>query len=71
MLIALLVLHVAAVLFYRWVRRKDLLTPMITGDKSLPAHTPASADGRRQRLGAVVLAAAATTLVIWVVRQGA
>jgi cytochrome b len=70
-LIALLVLHVAAVLFYRWVRRKDLLTPMITGDKSLPAHTLASADGWRQRLGAVILAAAAAALVMWVVRQGA
>jgi cytochrome b len=70
-LIALLVLHVAAVLFYRWVRRKDLLTPMITGDKSLPAYTPASADGWRQRLGAVILAAAAAALVMWVVRQGA
>jgi cytochrome b len=70
-LIALLVLHVAAVLFYLRVRRKDLLTPMITGDKPLPVHTPASADGWRQRLGAGVLAVAVAALVMWVVRQGA
>jgi cytochrome b len=70
-LIALLVLHVLAVLFYRFARRQDLITPMITGDKPLPAHTPASADGWRHRLGAVVLAVAVAALVSWVVQLGA
>ena len=70
-LIALLVLHVLAVLFYRWARRLDLITPMITGDKPLPAHTPASADGWLQRVVAVVLAAAVSAGVYWVVQQGA
>jgi cytochrome b len=69
-LIALLALHVAAVLFYRWVRRKDLLTPMITGDKPLPPHTPASADGGPQRLTALVLALVAAAAVYGVVRLG-
>jgi len=69
-LIALLVLHVAAVLFYRWWRRQDLVTPMITGDKSLPAGTPASADGWRQRVAALVLALAVAMAVNWVVGLG-
>lgn len=69
-LIALVVLHVAAVLFYRWVRRKDLIGPMITGDKWLPADTPASSDGWPQRLGALVLAAVVAALVNWVAGLG-
>jgi hypothetical protein len=44
---------------------------MVTGDKPLPAHTPASADGWRHRLGAVVLALAVAALVSWVVQLGA
>ena len=70
-LIALLGLHVAAVLFYRWVQRKDLVTPMITGDKPLPAQTPASADGKLQRLLALGLALLAGLVVYAVVRLGA
>lgn len=70
LLIALLVLHVAAVLFYRWVRRKDLLTPMITGDKPLPADTPASADGPPQRWRAVLLALVAAAAAYGVARLG-
>lgn len=69
-LIALLVLHVVAVLFYRWVRRKDFLTPMITGDKLLPADTPASADGGPQRWRALGLALVAAAAVYGVVRLG-
>lgn len=70
-LIALLVLHVLAVLFYRWLKRQDLITPMITGDKPLPAHTPASADGWLQRVGAAVLAAVIAAGVYWVIQLGA
>ena len=69
-LIALVVLHVAAVLFYRWARRKDLLTPMITGDKPLPPDTPASADGAAQRWRALVLTLVAAAVVYGVVRLG-
>lgn len=69
-LIALIIVHVLAVLFYRWVRRKDLIGPMITGDKVLPAGTPASADGWPQRLGALALVVAVAALVRWVVGLG-
>ena len=45
-------LHVLAVLAYRLVKRHDLLRPMLTGWKSLPAGMAAP------RLGSPVLAAA-------------
>ena len=70
LLIALIVLHVAAIVYYAVARRRNLVRPMIVGDKPLPAGTPASADGLAQRLLALVLAAACGALVAWVVRLG-
>lgn len=43
-LVGLIALHVAAILFYRWVRRNDLIGPMISGDKALDDAVPASGD---------------------------
>lgn len=54
--IGLAVLHVAAIVFHRVVRRRDLLAPA----------TPASADRAAQRLLALCCAGAA-----WVAAQGA
>lgn len=63
-------LHVVAIIVYR-LRGKNLLTPMITGDKPLPASVPATQDGLANRgLAAVVLAACAA-LVVWIARLGA
>lgn len=55
LLIALAALHVASVLFYKRVKKEDLVTPMIRGDKSLPADTPASQDSAVSRVFALVL----------------
>lgn len=70
LIIALVVLHVGAIVFY--LRRKgvNLVRPMLTGDKLLPEGTPASADGAATRLGAAVVAAGAAALVTWVVSLG-
>ncbi len=65
MVLALVALHVLAIVVYL-LRRKNLVTPMITGDKALPPGTPASADGLRQRGLAVALAVAAAGIVGWV-----
>lgn len=70
LLIVLVLLHIAAIVFYRVRRGLDLTRPMWTGDKLLPSHTPASADGAAQRLRALVLALAVAALVAWVVRLG-
>lgn len=71
LLLGLVVLHVAAILFYRLARGKDLIRPMLGGDKPLPADTPASEDGPRARVAALGLALAIAGLLGWaVVRLG-
>ena len=55
--IGLVVLHVVAVLWYLWPKRVNLVVPMVTGDKHLPAEMPASADAWRQRAAAAAIAA--------------
>jgi len=69
-LLGLVLLHVAAIVFYRFVKRRDLVRPMLSGDKLLPAQTPASADGLGTRLLALAIAAACAAGVVWVVRLG-
>lgn len=68
--IALALMHVAAVLVYLWRKRINLVRPMFSGDKTLPAGTPASADAWRERLLALVLALLCAALVSWVVKLG-
>ena len=70
LLIALVALHVAAIVFYAWRRGRNLVRPMIVGDKPLPAGTPASADGAPQRLLALLLAAASAGLAVFVASLG-
>lgn len=65
MVLALVALHVLAIVVYL-LRRKNLVGPMITGDKALPPGTPASADGLAQRGLALALAAAALGAASWV-----
>jgi cytochrome b len=66
LLIVLMLLHLAAVLYYLWRGRRNLIAPMIHGDKTLPAGTPASADGGRRRLQALAAFAIALALAWWV-----
>lgn len=66
LVIGLTVLHVAAIGFYLLVRRDDLITPMLTGDK-LGLAAPAAEDGAMIRLRAAVLAIAAAGLVAYLV----
>ncbi len=69
LVIGLALLHVAAVLFYL-SRKKNLVRPMWTGDKLLPASVPAALDHPRSRLLALAVAAACAALVSWVVGLG-
>jgi cytochrome b len=70
LIIALVVLHVAAIVYYRVRRRRDLVRPMLTGDKTLPPDVPASADGSGARLLAALLAALCGAGVAWLVSLG-
>jgi len=70
LVLGLVALHIAAILFYLLRRKTNLVWPMVSGDKALPAATPASADALPQRLLAVALLVACTGLVSWVVGLG-
>ena len=69
LVIGLALLHVTAVLVYLR-RKKNLVRPMWTGDKLLPAAVPAVLDHRRSRALALVVAAACAALVTWIVELG-
>ena len=69
-LIALVTLHVLAVLYYLAVRKKNLLRPMIVGDKRLPADTPPATDNLATRLLALGLAALCVAGARWVASLG-
>ena len=66
-LLALIALHVAAILYYRFVRRRDLLRPMLDGDARLQAPFPASRDDAALRALALAVAAACAAAVYWLV----
>jgi cytochrome b len=68
LLVALVVLHVAAILFYLLRKRENLVRAMVRGDKEAAPGTASSADGAGQRLLALVLFAACAVAVWWVVR---
>lgn len=70
LIIALLLLHVGAIVFYLVRKRQNLVGPMLTGDKQLPAQVPASADHLRSRVLALGLLAACAAGVAWLVSLG-
>jgi cytochrome b len=70
LLVGLIVLHLAAIAFYRLRRRQNLVRPMIVGDKELAAPAPSSRDDLGSRAMAFVIAVLAAALVAWVVRLG-
>lgn len=70
LVIALIGLHVAAILYYLIGRRRNLITPMWTGDKQLAAPAPDAVDNARSRAVAGVLLAVSAALVGWVVSLG-
>jgi cytochrome b len=70
LIIALVVLHIGAIVFYLVRKKHNLVRPMISGDKPLGAQVPASADSARTRALALLLAALCAGLVGWVVALG-
>jgi cytochrome b len=72
LLIGLIVLHLVAIVVYA-VRGRNLVAPMVHGDKHLTgpsAAGPASADGWRHRLVAAVVFVAALGAAAWVGQLG-
>lgn len=66
LLYALVALHVAAIAFYLFVKRENLVAPMVTGDKRGIAAEPAR-DDALMRARAALLALLAAGLVAYVV----
>ncbi len=69
LLIGLVVLHVVAIAFYQ-LKRRDLVKPMLVGDKQLPDALTASRDTAGTRLLALLLLGLAAGVVAWVVQLG-
>lgn len=66
LIIALVVLHVAAIAYYRCGRGTDLVGPMWHGDKLGVRSQPASADGLGERVKAALIMAVAGALALWI-----
>lgn len=62
LLLALVALHVGAIAFYRFVKKDDLVKPMITGSKEVPASLPGNQGGR---LATALVLAAGSAAVVW------
>jgi cytochrome b len=70
LVIFLIIMHIAAILFYFYKKRENLIKPMLHGDKLLPAETPASRDTAATRTLAVVIVALCAAAVYWLVSLG-
>ena len=69
-IITLIVLHLAAITFYWRRHRRNLVAPMLHGDKALAAHVPASDDGMRARAVAAILLLVCAGGVTWLISLG-
>lgn len=73
LLLAFIVLHVVAIVFYRWVKKTNLVVPMLTGKKQVPKTLAASLTGRRSTgVGAIsfILSLIISCTVVWGVTGG-
>ena len=62
--------HIGAIAFYAVVKKKNLVKPMLDGDKQLPNDTPSSDDNLRTRLWALALALICAACALAVMRLG-
>jgi len=70
LIIGLVLLHVAAIVFYLIGKNRNLVGPMVSGDKTLDPTVPPSLDTAASRGWAALLAAACGLLVYGVVSLG-
>ena len=69
-LIVLVLLHVAAIVFYAWKKKQNLVTPMLLGDKLLPTRQPSSRDDAVTRTVALLVFSLCAAGVAWLVSLG-
>lgn len=68
LILGLVLLHIAAVLYYLWKKKNNLIGPMLHGNK--PVMAAPSRDDAASRLVALVVFAACSGLVAWLVQLG-
>lgn len=71
LLLALIALHIVAVLFYLVKKRQNLVAAMVSGDKDVDHSARSSRDDLATRTLAAVLLAISAGFVTWLVRLGA
>jgi cytochrome b len=72
-LLALVVLHLVAIIFYRWVKKTNLVVPMLTGKKKIPiALAEAVATDHDKGFGPLrlILSLIISSTVVWGVSGG-
>jgi cytochrome b len=67
---ALVLLHVAAILFYKLVKKQRLVRSMVVGDKQLALSAPSARDTALTRLLALAVLGMCAAVVAWLVRLG-
>lgn len=70
LIVALVALHVAAILYYTFRKKDSLVGPMLVGDKTLEEAAPASRDDWASRGMALVVFGACAGFVWWLVGLG-
>ncbi len=70
LIIALIALHIGAVLYYLWKKKDNLIKPMLQGDKTLERPAAPSRDDLGSRVAALVIFGCCAGLVIWIVKLG-
>ncbi len=69
-ILGLVLLHIAAVLYYFWKRKNNLIGPMLHGDKRVAGAAQPSRDDAASRFAALVVLAGCAGLVAWLVSLG-
>ena len=69
-LLVLVLVHLAAIAWYRWRKQQALVPAMLHGDKALPQTVTPSRDGMAQRALALVLALGCAAAVRWLIGLG-
>ncbi len=70
LVLALVVLHLLAIGFYAFVKKRNLVRPMLVGDKALPVPVPPSRDDAGTRLAALTVLALCAGAVAWLAQWG-
>ncbi len=70
-IVAMVVLHIVAILIYLFKQKQNLIRPMIGGDKQMAQAVESSKDNLGSRLAALVVLAVCGAFVYWVQSLGA